>query len=191
LVQYRESDFNFVSRLMEQEGIYYYFKHGDGKHTLVLADSYSAHEASPGNEVLRYYPPLERERRDEEHVNGWLVTRQIRPGAYASADFNFERPAARLLSQLAHPNEHPRGGYEVFDYPGEFQDLEEADVQVRLRLEEQKADHEIIQGTATARSLMAGSLFSLIDFPRDDQNKEYLVVDALYEVQASEYESGM
>ncbi|MFO7179179.1 MAG: type VI secretion system tip protein VgrG [Pseudomonadota bacterium] len=187
LVQYRESDFNFVSRLMEQEGIYYYFKHDYDKHTLVLADSYSAHDRGMR---LPYYPPLERERRDHEHVNGWLVTHQIRPGAYASADFNFERPAAPLLSQLAQPNKHPRGDYEVFDYPGEFRELNEGDVQVRLRLEELQADYEVIQGSATARDLMAGSLFELYDFPRDDQNKEYLVIEAVYDLRASEYEAG-
>ena len=56
-VQYRETDFNFVSRLMEQEGIYYYFKHKINKHTLVLADSVSSHEAYPGYEKLPYFPP--------------------------------------------------------------------------------------------------------------------------------------
>src|SRR4029077_19116237 len=50
ICQYRESSFNFVSRLMEQEGIYYYFNHEDGKHTLYLTDSYSGHQPQPGYE---------------------------------------------------------------------------------------------------------------------------------------------
>src|SRR4051812_11228793 len=78
LVQYRESDFNFVSRLMEQEGIYYYFQHRDQKHTLVLADSYSSHQAVPGYEELPYFPPLENERRERDHIDGWRLSRQIR-----------------------------------------------------------------------------------------------------------------
>src|SRR4051812_27751517 len=71
LVQYRESDLNFVSRLMEQEGIYYFFSHQEKKHTLVLADSYSSHEKTPGYEELPYFPPQSGERRERDHVYSW------------------------------------------------------------------------------------------------------------------------
>ena len=190
LVQYRESDLNFVSRLMEQEGIYYYFKHADGKHTLVLADSYTAHETSVGNEQLQYFPPLERERRDVEHVDGWLTSRRIRSGSYSLVDYNFKRPSSLVTSQRSAPNDHAQASAERFDYPGGFYEPSEAMEQARLRLEEHQADHEVAEGTATARGLLAGSLFTLVDFPRDDQNKEYLVTEAIHELRTSEYESG-
>jgi type VI secretion system secreted protein VgrG len=190
LVQYRESDLNFVSRLMEQEGIYYYFKHADGKHTLVLADSYSAHETSPGNEELPYFPPLERERRDVEHVNGWQASRRIRSGKYALVDYNFKRATTLVTGERNTPNNHSHANAELFDFPGGFYEAAEAAEQAKVRLEEHQADYELVEGSATARSLSAGSLFSLTDFPREDQNKEYLITEATHEIRTSEYESG-
>jgi len=190
LVQYRESDLNFVSRLMEQEGIYYFFKHEEGKHTLILSDSYPAHGPAPTNEELPYYPPLERERRDVEHVNGWLASRRIRSGAYAARDYNFKRPSTLLGDQRKAPNNHAHDRYELFDYPGDFLEAAEATQQAQVRFEEHQVEYDVVEGSATARSLFAGALFTLTDFPREDQNKEYLIIEANYELRASEYESG-
>ena len=190
LVQYRESDLNFVSRLMEQEGIYYFFKHEEGKHMLVLSDSYSAHEPAPTNEELPYYPPLERERRDVEHINGWLASRRIRSGSYTAKDYNFKRPATLLDDVRKAPNDHSHADYELFDYPGDFLEPPEAKQQTKIRFEENQVEYEVVEANATARSLFAGTLFTLVDFPREDQNKEYLVTEAIYELRTSEYESG-
>jgi type VI secretion system secreted protein VgrG len=189
LVQYRESDFNFVSRIMEQEGIYYYFTHQDKKHTLVLSDSYSSHQKVPGYEELPYFPPQQGEQRQKDHINSWQVLRKIRPGAFVAADFDFEKPKLKLSSQQRKPNQHGQADYELYDYPGEFHDLAEADVQVRLRLEEHQTEYEVLRGTGNARGLQTGALFNLVDFPRDDQNKEYLVTEAHYELRVNDYES--
>ena len=189
LVQYRETDLNFVSRLMEQEGIYYYFKHHDKQHTLVLADSYSAHAKVPGYEDLPYYPPQPGEQREREHIDGWRTSLQIRPGAFVATDFDFEKPKLRLSAKLLSPHNHAKSEHELYDYPGDFRDLEQADVQVRLRLEEQQSDHEVVRGASNARGLATGALFSLIDFPREDQNKEYLITEAHYELHVADYES--
>ena len=189
LVQYRESDFQFVSRIMEQEGIYYFFRHSEGKHHLVLADSYSAHEGVPGYDTIPYFPPQTTERRERDHVDSWRAARQIRSGAYTAADYDFERPKAKLASALSLPAEHARADYEVFDYPGEFRDTTEADAQVRIRLEEEQVDQDLAKGAGNARGLQTGALFSLADFPREDQNKEYLVVSATYHLRVDDYES--
>ena len=98
LVQYRESDFNFVSRIMEQEGIYYYFKHADGKHTLVLSDAYSAHKPVPGYETVRYI--AETDHTIEDRIDSWRAVREITSGAFAAADYDFEKPKAKLASTL-------------------------------------------------------------------------------------------
>ena len=95
-VQYRETDFNFISRLMEQEGFYYYFKHEDGKHTLVLSDSISAHESVPDYEEVPYYPPEESEQRERDHISDWSLNQIIQPGVYALNDFDFKKPKANL-----------------------------------------------------------------------------------------------
>jgi type VI secretion system secreted protein VgrG len=189
LVQYRESDLNFVSRLMEQEGIYYYFKHADKKHTLVLSDSYSSHEAVPGYEQVPYFPPHEGERRERDHVDGWRSSRQMRAGAFVIRDFDFENPRLLPTSQLVQPKDHAKADSELFDYPGEFHDQDQGDVQVRLRLEEQQSDYEVARGSSNARGLQTGALFQLTDFPRDDQNKEYLITEAQYDLRVNDYES--
>ena len=190
LVQYRESDLNFVSRLMEQEGIYYFFKHAGGKHTLVLADSYSAHEAARGYQRVPYYPPHIGERREEEFVSAWAATRKIRPGAFSAIDFNFLQPSVLVTSTLSKPNQHERAEYEVFDYPGKFQDKAEADQQAQIRLEELQADYDVVQGASNARGLSVGGLFELSGYPREDQNKEYLLIEATYDLVVTGYESG-
>src|SRR5687767_81160 len=90
-VQYRETDFNFLSRLMEQEGIYYFFEHEDGKHFLVLGDSLSAHQALPNYAEIPYYPPSSNVVRDE-HVFEWALKKSVRTGKYASAAYYFIKP---------------------------------------------------------------------------------------------------
>jgi type VI secretion system secreted protein VgrG len=190
LVQYRESDLNLVSRILEQEGIHYFFRHADGRHTLVLADSNNAHKPSPGYEEVPYFPPLARERRLEEHLDHWVTSMQIRPGAFALADYNFTKPAQVKGAKRA-PFEHAHAEYEVFDYPGEFVENEEGDSLARLRLEEHQVEHETLQGGGPVRGLQAGSHFKLTQFPREDQNREYLVVSASYEIRVSEYESNI
>src|SRR5690606_11525134 len=115
--------------------------------------------------------------------------RQIRSGAFSAADYDFERPKAKLASSLRMPNEHAHAEYEIFDYPGGFRDTTEGDTQVRLRLEEIQSEHEVARGAGNARGLSAGVLFTLADFPREDQNKEYLVVSAHYELRVADYES--
>src|SRR3954469_3273120 len=70
-VQYRETDFNFVSRLLEHEGIYYYVRHTDGHNTLVLTDSASKQVATPGYEKLPFISPEEVKRPELEHIDRW------------------------------------------------------------------------------------------------------------------------
>lgn len=189
-VQYRETDFNFVSRLMEQEGIYYYFKHESDKHTLVLSDSISSHETYPGYETLPFFPPTEHLNRERDHIHEWTVSQEVQPGGYTLDDFDFERPKANLEVKSSIPRGHARDGLEIFDYPGEYIQTNDGEAYVRARIEELQTDYERVQGLANARGLATGHLFELTDFPRQDQNREYLVVSATHEVTSDLYGSG-
>ncbi len=82
-MQYRETDFNFVSRLMEQEGIYYYFTHDDGRHTMVLADSYSKQSPFPGYEEMHFVTSDKLKKPEQDHVSDWHFSREIQPAVYA------------------------------------------------------------------------------------------------------------
>ena len=189
-VQYRETDFNFVSRLMEQEGIYYYFKHESNRHLLVMADSVSSHDGFPDYEKIPYFPPDEHLTREEHHIHEWTISREVQPGVYALTEYDFENPKANLLVKSAISRNHAQSKMEIFDYPGEYLTASDGDAYVRARIEELHAEFEQMQGQANARGLAVGSLFQLTDYPRDDQNQEYLVASATHELESDAYSSG-
>lgn len=188
-VQYRETDFNFLSRLMEQEGIYYFFRHADGRHTLVLADSVAAHDIVSGYGNIPYYPANTQQRVYREQIVDWEVTQQVQPGAYELNDFDFTRPRASLLARSSAPHDHQHARLEIYDYPGEYTQSQHGDAYARIRLEELNAEHERARGSGNAHGLTVGALFTLENFPREDQNREYLVLSTDCEVVSDEYES--
>ena len=189
-VQYRETDFNFVSRLMEQEGIYYFFKHEDGKHTLALADSYSAHETVSGYDTIPYFPPENRDRRERDHITEWCHNYEVQPGKYVLNEFDFKKPKANLLKTTSDPRGHEKAEYEVYDYPGEYVEPGDGDAYSRIRYEEVDARHRHVQGGGNAAGIAVGSLFTLDNFPRDDQNCEHLVIAATHNLKTNAYTSG-
>ncbi|HEY6642892.1 type VI secretion system Vgr family protein [Povalibacter sp.] len=189
-VQYRETDFNFVQRLMEEEGIYYYFKHTDSTHTLVLTDSYSGHESFPSYETIEYFPPSENAQREKDHIHDWQRQRNVQPGKYVVMDYDFIKPRAQLKTQYVQKRDFPKSDAEMFDYPGGFNISADGDHYARSRLESLQAQYERQTGTGNARGLATGSLFKLTGYPRKDQNKEYLIVGAVHRLHAGDYESG-
>ena len=188
-VQYRETDFNFISRLMEQEGIYYYFIHEDGKHTLVLCDSISSHSLMPGYEEVPFFPLQEGLHRERDHVYDWSLTREVQPGAFATKDFDFKKPGANLSAQYSIPRSHAHAEYEVYDYPGEYSEAADGSNYARTRIEEVQIQHELAVGQGNANGLATGALFKLTKYPLSDQNREYLLAAAHYEIGPVEYES--
>ncbi|HEY2250164.1 MAG TPA: type VI secretion system tip protein VgrG, partial [Planctomycetaceae bacterium] len=187
-VQYRETAFAFVSRLMEHEGIYYFFKHESGKHTLVLCDDPSSHAAVSGYETVPYFPPSKRTPR-KEHINEWSVWQEVQPVKTILTDYDFTRPTASLLSQLNISRTHSQATGEIFDYPGTYQQSADGDAYVKVRLNELSTEFEQASGKGDARGLSAGALFSLSGYPRDDQNGEYLIVATRCELLDNAYET--
>ena len=188
-VQYRETDFNFVSRLMEQEGIYYYFKHENDRHTMVLSDSASSHKPFPGCEKIPYYPPDIELRRERDHIFMWSTSQEVKPGICALNDFDFKRPRANLNVKSAIKRNHAVSDMEYYDYPGEYVQTDEGEHYARVRIEGFHADCELAEGETVARGLSVGSLFQLTGHYRKDQNQEYLVVSAEHELRSDHYET--
>ncbi|HAV64561.1 MAG TPA: type VI secretion system tip protein VgrG [Verrucomicrobiales bacterium] len=188
-VQYRETDFNFVSRLMEQEGIYYCFKHENGKHTMVLADSASAHSAAPGFEEVEF---VELEEGAEGHlgITSWQIEREVQPGTYALNDFDFKLPKKSLLSLSTKSRQHGAADFEMYDYPGEYVEASDGERLSKVRLEEYQSQHEVCSGQATTRGLSTGSIFKLKRHPRADQNREYLITGVSLQAEAGEFAAG-
>jgi len=189
-VQYRESDFDFVSRLMEREGIYYFFEHQADRHTLVLADAYSDHEPVAGYEEIPYYPKQERGRRERDHVDTWKVSQYLTSSTVVLDDYDFTRPKANLSAKLVSNEPTAEAELEIYDYPGAYSETTQGEAYARIRLEELNAKQQLTDGEGDVRGVTPGALFSLINHPRQDQNREYLVVSAGYELEALDYESG-
>ena len=187
-VQYRETDFNFISRLLENEGIYYYFAHGNGEHKMMLADSMSAHKAFPGYEEIQYRPPDEAFR-EKETIYDWRIERELQPGACTLNDFDFEKPRTPLITDSKVKRMHPRFGHEIYDYPGAYVTEGDGKTYAKVRIEELQSDFEVVSGESNARGIAPGYKFKLIDCPRGDQNREYLVTSANYHIESDEYDA--
>jgi type VI secretion system secreted protein VgrG len=190
-VQYMETDFNFVSRLMEEEGIYYFFRHEQDKDTLVLCDSAGAHSATPGCESVPYYPPSENAIREEDHVDHFLLSHSMQSGKVSHTDFDFIKPRSSLFAQNASAGSYPKGDAEVFAYPGGYLTVSDGNRYAQRRLEALQQQHERITGGGNIRALAVGALFTLENYPRDDQNREYLVISAVHHLGGTDYESGV
>ena len=189
VVQYRETDLNFVSRLMEDEGIYYFFTHQADKHTLVLADSEGAHQEVPGYEEVPYFRPGSVEQSLPDHIDDWEDAQHIQPGKVVLNDFNFETPKTDLLVTRSAPNPHEKADFEHYDYPGDYLERREGERYVRLRLEELNAQYEQASGRGNARGLATGSLFKLAGYPIDSENREYLITGTTFTIEGPDYES--
>jgi len=188
-VQYRETDFNFISRLMEQEGIYYFFEHENGKHLLVMADSHSAHEAYSKFEKLIYHPsdkgPI-----TEECISDWFVETHLQPGSYAINDFSFKKPQAPLLAKANASGSAEQGGsknnYEIYDYPGDYTTSNDGTEYAKKRIEELQAEYQVVTANSDSRGICPGYLFNLLDHPLAEQNQEYLIKSANYTIQGDD-----
>ncbi|MGH8548401.1 MAG: type VI secretion system Vgr family protein [Methylococcales bacterium] len=189
-VQYRETDFNFLNRLMEQAGIYYYFSHDSNKHTLVLSDNYSAHSKVRCNSQI-VYRSTEDHTFDEDYIYRWSAAKHVQTGKYVLDDYDFVKPKSNLEVRKANPGTCPHTNKEYYDYPGEYLKTSDGDNIVTTRLQELQCRIECFQGTANTRQLSVGGLFNLTGYYREEQNnKEYLVVAAAYEIEGRDYLSG-
>ena len=179
-VQYDESDLDFVQRLLEHEGIFYFFEYDEGKHTLILCDAMSKLKPAPGYEKVLYNFEGQASRRDVEYISEWIPGSSVRPGAYAHTDYDFEKPGADLMAKSAQPFGHKEASGENYRQPGAHLDVGRGDTIAGIRREELQAVHQRNTAVGTVRGLFSGCKFTLESFPREDQNQDYLVVSAEY-----------
>ncbi len=176
-VQYRETAFNFVSRLMEEYGIFYYFDHTvAGSHTLVLADQSSALAPCQSSPVS--YDTEVGGLDDPEVVNDWHVGQEVRTGKYTVTDYNFETPSTNLLAnnptvvKLAVSQ-----GFEIYDYPGLYTELDQGETVAKVRMQEEEAGHMLVTGTGNCRGMMSGYSLELRNHYRADLNSTYMLTE--------------
>jgi type VI secretion system secreted protein VgrG len=182
-VQYNESDFQFVSRLLEHEGAYFYFKHQLGSHTLVLADDVGSHSDLPvGPSTIPYYSGNRAATvHDEDFIDNWKGFENIASGRYASDDYDFTKSRVPLDTREAQPAGHNQDSWEVYLWPGGYTAHGDGDHYAKVRMQQYEAGRETIYGEGNVRTISPGYYFTLSKYPDDNYNKKYLIDVVKYE----------
>jgi type VI secretion system secreted protein VgrG len=183
-VQYQETDFNFVSRLMEEEGIFYFFEQSEQKHTLVLANAPSAIAACPFQSDVRFQTSAGRFE-DESTVFTLEQQYQAHTGTATLTDYDFEKPKTSLLATLAGTQKG-----EQFEYPGGYKTKSDADRYARIRLEEQEVGLVTVQGASNCMGFECGFKFTLSEHYRSAANQPYAIVTLEHNGRNTSYRAG-
>jgi len=176
-VQYRETDFNFISRLMEQFGIFYFFQHADGSHTMMLGDSSSVHQECPGQSSAGFN--LSMGGLDAgDVVNAWSIGQGLRSGKHSLTDYNFTTSTTDLgASETTIYSVGGNDSMEIFDYPGVHLTQSDGTAVAKLRMQEDEAVHKIAHGASVCRAFTTGYKFDLKEHPLDAMNATYLLTE--------------
>jgi type VI secretion system secreted protein VgrG len=203
-LQYRETDLHFIQRLLEEEGIYYFFKHEENKHTMVLANALAAHAKVPGYEAIRYLPRQHKQAREEEHFWELSVAGALYPGDYTVVqgyDYTKTRPTQVLFGKKPSTASQPGTDFEDYDYPGGLSIAAEAKEEALIREETDSIGNTRIEVQGNTMGLGVGDLVKLIKSPLDaslynpfwsknDLEKDYIITSADYEFSINQYETG-
>jgi len=189
-VQYEESDFDFVSRLMEHEGIYYYFKHEKNQHILVLTDDIGEHKPLPDYPALDYFPRDRNVLASEQTIHAWSSGEELRGVEYVVNDYNFKKSSLNLHSRLKEAYPVEQANREIYEWQGGYADIQDGEHYVKIRLEETRSASERSSGSANVRGLAPGYTFKLRRSPRKVDIKEYLIVSVEYFLTEAGYHSG-
>lgn len=187
-VQYRETDLAFVSRLMEEHGIFYFFTHSESTHTLVLADASSAHQLCPGQPTARFHSTTSGAA-DDDVVSSWELQYEFQAGKYSLTDYNFQTPNASLAA--SEPTTVKLGDndkYELYDFPGVYGNKSDGNVLTRIRMQEQEARIVVGSGAGSCRAFTSGYRFTLAEHPQN--NGSYVLTLVSHSASNGTFEAG-
>ncbi|ECK4194400.1 type VI secretion system tip protein VgrG [Salmonella enterica] len=187
-VQYGETDFDFLQRLMQEWGIYWWFEHSEDSHTLVLADAISSHKACPDSPLVEWHQ--EGLKLDKEFIHTITANESLRTGQWVLDDFDFTKPRSLLANTVANPRETGHATYEHYEWPGDYFDKSEGEMLTRIRMEAQRSPGSRVLGGGNIRTLMTGYTFTLENYPTAEVNQEYLLMQTLLFVQDNAQHSG-
>ncbi len=190
-VQFDESDLDFVQRLLEHEGIFYFFEHEDGAHTLILTDTNSKLKPVSGYESVMFQVDSGVGARARDFINDWKPKASVLPGSYSHTDYDFEKPSADLMAKSEQPLKGELAKGEQYHHPGAHLDVSRGDKVATIRREEIQAPQVRIKAAGNARGLGPGCTFKLEDFPREVENDEFIVLSAEYGLWDPQYRTGM
>ena len=183
-VQYKETDFDFICRLMEEEGIYYYFIQDGKKLKMVLADSISAHKPTPGTSEFEFHFKEAEYRRRNDHIFDWSEATNATTGKVTLNDYDFEKPKADMkTAKSIAKGDHKHKSYEHYRYPGHSRIEGMGEDFTKVRMEAEAVRHKLSRGAGNVRALGVGQTFKMKGHPRKKNNIEYLVTRAVHHLQ--------
>ncbi|MCX7561331.1 type VI secretion system tip protein TssI/VgrG [Sulfitobacter sp. F26204] len=190
-VQYRESDFDFLSRLMEEEGLYYFFDHTDANmknEQMIIGDSLSAHSNVEGDSEIKFKARDGKDTKSGGTIGEWSAANNITRGKVSLADYDFEKPSVRQMASTNTSNtKYGDKKHEFYDHPGHYrgkQDL--GNTRTRIRMEADEVRHVMHRGAGDARHFGTGSLFKLLEHPEAKNNIEYLICETVHYIRDAE-----
>ncbi len=192
-VQYRETDYDFICRLAQEEGVYFYFDNKMDQNTtekMVLADGVGGHSPVPNGSTLEFHARDNTDRRRKDHIAEWAKEEILTHGKVTLNDFDFLSPTSDLkVNNTIKQGSHSHADFEVYDYPGHYRkDTGLGDKRARVRMEAEAIRHKTWRGASSVRTLAAGYTFKLKEHPEREANAEYMVTDAIHYLQiATDY----
>lgn len=193
-VQYRETDFDFISRLMEEEGIYYYFKHEDDTEKMVWADGPSGHSDIPPPSELPFLPYSMRSTIEKgvPLVFEWNGAEQVRSGTVTLDDYNFENPPSdlRAVSQVK-AGKYSKEAYDRYDYPGRHREASLGDKFATVRMQSEAIRHHVVRGASDGVNLEVGGTMTVTKMERTEDPKKAMLIECRHDfVQVASTQKG-
>jgi type VI secretion system secreted protein VgrG len=182
-VQYGETDYDFVARLLHEWGLYYYFEHEENNHRLVIVDDMASHQpfAHAGYQTIPFHAADATVR--EEHCDRFNACEELQSGRWITDDFDFKRPKAELQQVSAMPRKTAQNTWERYDWPGDYVVESEGEQLVRTRMEETGSQGERANGAGNLRAVVPGYLITLERHPQNESNRQYLVTNTSLRLQ--------
>ncbi len=184
ICQYKETDYNFISRWMEREGIYFFFEQKDGREKLIITDSSSIHKDISSDSTIYYSPPSGLYPTAEEVIKEFMCRQERLPQKVILKDYNYRKPSLEIKGE-ATVDPDSRGI--VYIYGEHFKTPEEGNELAKIRAEELKCREKLFLGEGTAPSMASGFLFKLEDHYRDSFNQKYLITEVEHEGRQTGY----
>ena len=170
ITQYRETDFNFVQRLLEEEGMFYYFEHTAETHTMIICDDSSTLLPLPEQPQIRFHTASVTESADA--ITQWSGNRQLQSGKIAVQTFDYRQPTNRLPVAMKSLNKQGDvDDFEIYDFPGQYTHgtYDEGEALLRLRVEALELKGKSFHGSSNCRAMKPGYTFELLQHYDHDQ----------------------
>ncbi|KIN70347.1 ImpA family type VI secretion-associated protein [Sulfitobacter noctilucae] len=190
-VQYRETDFAFLSRLMEEEGLYYFFDHTDAfekNEKLIITDGLQGHDNLPDGNEVSFKPRDGGDSKTGQTISEWAAAQGVTRGKVSLADYDFEKPSVRQMETTSIlKGTHNYKDFEYYDLPGHYRGEKTlGETRTRIRAESAAIRHLLYRGSGDVRQFGTGFIFKLTEHPEPLNNAEYLITETTHYIKDAE-----